>query len=77
MTESELPDLTPGAVITGADLSAADFSLYPFIAMLARYELREPALDFAEALGPRLRAWKTRIEALPYFEKTYPPHWRA
>ena len=23
------------------------------------------------------RAWKARIEALPYFEKTIPPHWQA
>jgi hypothetical protein len=25
---------------------------------------------------PQLLAWKARIEALPYFDKTYPPHWR-
>ena len=26
-------------------------------------------------LPPPLRAWKARIEALPYFDKTIPPHW--
>jgi hypothetical protein len=27
-------------------------------------------------LTPDLRAWKKRIEALPYFEGTIPPHWK-
>ena len=27
-------------------------------------------------LGPKLSAWARRIEALPYFEKTTPPHWK-
>jgi hypothetical protein len=27
-------------------------------------------------LTPQLARWKARIEALPYFDKTIPPHWR-
>jgi hypothetical protein len=27
-------------------------------------------------LTPGFRAWKARIEGLPYFEKTVPPHWK-
>ena len=25
----------------------------------------------------RKRAWKSRIERLPYFDRTIPPHWKA
>jgi glutathione S-transferase len=58
-------------------LSAADFTLYPFLAMFPRYERREPELALSRLIGPKLRAFMSRIEALPYFDRTYPPHWRA
>ena len=58
-------------------LSAADFTLYPFVAMYPRFERREPELGLSRLVGPKLRAWMGRIEALSYFETTYPPHWRA
>jgi glutathione S-transferase len=58
-------------------LSAADFALFPYVAALWRAEMRLPDLDAAGMLTPELRAWKARIEALPYFDKTIPPHWRA
>ena len=28
------------------------------------------------AIGPRLTAWMQRVDALPYFERTVPPHWK-
>ncbi|HEX6766297.1 MAG TPA: glutathione S-transferase family protein [Polyangiaceae bacterium] len=59
------------------ELSAADFTLYPFLAMFPRFERREPELALASLVGPKLRSWMGRIEALPYFDETYPPHWRA
>jgi glutathione S-transferase len=65
-----------GEWLSGA-LSAADFTLYPLLAMFPRFERREPELGLAGLIGPKLRAWMGRIEALPYFDKTYPPHWRA
>jgi len=34
-------------------------------------------LGLSSLVGPKLRAWMGRIEALPYFQTTYPPHWRA
>ncbi|MES2355880.1 MAG: glutathione S-transferase family protein [Pseudomonadota bacterium] len=55
---------------------AADFSLYPMIAVALRLELTEPDLAIRDGIGPRVRAWMKRMEALPYYEKTYPPHWR-
>lgn len=58
-------------------LSAADYALYPFIAFLFRIEAKKlPDLDAAALLTPELRAWKARIEALPHFAVTYPPHWQ-
>jgi hypothetical protein len=26
---------------------------------------------------PAVAEWMKRIEALPYYERTYPPHWRG
>ena len=57
-------------------LSAADFALYPLVAFLGRCELKLPDLDAAGMLTPEIAAWKARIESLPYFEKTIPPHWK-
>jgi glutathione S-transferase len=57
-------------------LSAADFALYPLVAFLKRCEIKLPDLDADGMLTPGLRAWKARIEALPYLDKTIPPHWK-
>lgn len=57
-------------------LSAADFALYPLVAFLPRCQMRLPDLDAEGMLPPQIRAWKRRIEALPYLEKTIPPHWK-
>ena len=35
-----------------------------------------PDLGADSLLTPELRAWKARIQALPYFDKTIPPHWK-
>jgi glutathione S-transferase len=58
-------------------LSAADLALYPLFAMIPRFELRRPELAMSPHIGPRVRDWMRRIEALPYFETTYPAHWRS
>lgn len=58
-------------------LSAADFALYPVLAFLDRCHQREPWFDAAGLYPPALAAWKKRIEALPYFAATWPPHWKA
>lgn len=58
------------------DLSAADFTLYPMLALTLRMDIRKPDLNVAGLIGPKLGAWMKRIEALPYFEKTIPPHWK-
>jgi glutathione S-transferase len=59
-------------------LSAADFAFYPLVAFLYRAQkMKLPDLDADGMLTPQLRAWKARVEALPFFEKTVPPHWKA
>jgi glutathione S-transferase len=69
--------------IAGASLSAADLALYPFVKSLARAASKPgtelfawPFLPYEERL-PRLAAWMKSIEALPGYERTYPPHWRG
>ncbi|MGC1818089.1 MAG: glutathione S-transferase family protein [Casimicrobiaceae bacterium] len=68
-------ELTGDFLVSGP--GAADFTLYPIVALALRTESRKkPDLAIAAALGPRIGAWMRRIEALPYFEATYPPHWK-
>ena len=59
------------------ELSAADFALYPHVAFMKRCEVKLTDLDSDGMLTPEIRAWKSRMEALPYLEKTIPPHWRT
>jgi glutathione S-transferase len=58
-------------------LSAADYALYPMVALLKRAQMKLPDLDADAMLPPAIAAWKARIEALPFFDKTIPPHWKA
>ena len=58
-------------------VGAADFTVYPFFALALRTQKRHPSLGLDAAFGPQLTAWMRRVEALPYFEKTIPPHWRT
>lgn len=55
-----------------------DYTVLPWIRLLPRIEERVPGLGYKPAdLSPKLAAWLARVEALPYFAKTYPPHWRG
>jgi glutathione S-transferase len=58
-------------------LSAADFSLYPPVAFMYRARVKLPDFDADSLFPPELRRWKDRMQALPYFDKTIPPHWKA
>jgi glutathione S-transferase len=57
-------------------LSAADFTLYPEIALVERIGNRNPGL-LPELYRPRMGAWMRRMQALPIVQKTWPPHWRT
>ena len=66
-----------GAYLAGDAPSAADFVMYPDIAYVKRIAARKPESKLAGILPPPIAQWAARIEALPYFEKTFPPHWRG
>jgi len=65
-----------GDWLAGSEVSAADFTLYPLIALTRRMQRRMPDLDVEGMLGPRVRTWMERVEALAYFQATWPPHWK-
>jgi glutathione S-transferase len=66
-----------GDYLAGAAPSAADFVLYPWIGYVKRITVRRPETKLVELLPEKLAAWAKRIESAPYFDKTFPPHWRA
>lgn len=69
--------------LCGKSISAADVAVYPFLKSLCRAASKETAaplqLGFLpfESRYPRLAAWMGRLERLPGYERTYPPHWRT
>jgi len=58
-------------------LSVADFAMYPLLALVNRLQEIQPQHNMASFIGPRLAAFMGRIEQLPYFTKTLPPHWKG
>ena len=69
-------DIAAGDFLAGKEPSAADFAAYPHVALGLRLDKKKPDLDVRSLIGPRLQAWMARIEALPFFRKTWPPHWK-
>ena len=69
--------LMEGDYLAGPRLTAADFALYPLVAILARCDLRNPELGTVAERPTRIAEWAARIESLPFFGTTTPPHWKA
>jgi glutathione S-transferase len=65
-----------GDYLAGA-LSLADFTAYPFVRTLPRIGERQPKNRMDDRLPPKVSAWLKRIESLPYYAKTIPPHWKG
>jgi glutathione S-transferase len=65
-----------GDFLAGSAPTAADFVLYPNIGYVNRVTFRKPETKLTELVPAKLAAWAKRIEALPYFDKTFPPHWK-
>jgi len=65
------------------DCSAVDMVVFPGIQLLRRAlekpQARELSSRFMpiEVNYPALGRWLARVAALPGYERTYPPHWRA
>ncbi len=68
--------------IVGANYSAADMVIFPWLRLLLRALGRAEATELGarflpiERNYPALARWIERIESLPNYERTYPPHWR-
>jgi glutathione S-transferase len=75
-------ELSGSTWLVGKQISAADIALFPLIQTILRAAGKDAAkplklelLPLADTF-PNLSTWVTRIEALPGYERTYPPHWR-
>jgi glutathione S-transferase len=72
-----------GQTMVGDQVSAADIVLLPSVQLILRAAGHERAIPLE--LGflpladryPKLAAWLQRMEALPGYDRTYPPHWRS
>jgi glutathione S-transferase len=65
--------------LCGGRITAADCVAFPEVRLTLRAAERAPELMRRLELAPLsepLRNWVARIEALPGYERTYPPHWR-
>ena len=68
--------------VVGESISAADIVIFPSLQILLRALAKPEARDLSSRFlpldvnYPALSRWIERIEALPGYEKTYPPHWR-
>jgi glutathione S-transferase len=68
--------------LAGERFGAADAAIYPYLRLLLRAASKAEArarelslLPFFDA-SPELARWLTRVEELPGYERTFPPHWR-
>ena len=66
-----------GAFLAGDSLTAADFVLYPYLAYVGRLTFRKPETKLTELEPAKVVEYRKRIEALPFYDKTFPPHWRG
>jgi glutathione S-transferase len=68
--------------LAGGGLSAADLAAFPLVMSLLRAAGKPAAAAFPHQLTPfatrfpALASWVARVEAVPGYERTYPPHWR-
>ncbi|MBI3058200.1 MAG: glutathione S-transferase C-terminal domain-containing protein [Deltaproteobacteria bacterium] len=74
--------LTHSDWLVGSKVSAADIALFPLIQLILRAASKDAAkplklglLPLAQTY-PNIAAWVKRVEAIPGYEKTYPPHWK-
>jgi len=68
--------------VVGESFSAADIVIFPALQILLR-ALSKPAARELSARFlplavnyPALERWSKRVEALPGYDRTFPPHWR-
>jgi len=68
--------------LVGDKISAADIGTFPLVQLILRAASKEAAQPLnlgllpLEKTSPNIAKWVQRIEALPNYQRTYPPHWR-
>ena len=58
---------------------ALEFKGIPYnlkVLSFAEKDTTKPESALGNVMPPAISDYKKRIEALPYFDKTFPPHWR-
>ncbi|MGD9979513.1 MAG: glutathione S-transferase family protein [Hyphomonadaceae bacterium] len=65
-----------GEYAAGQVPTLADYTLYPFVALLKRIDAKREGVCATAAAPDALLDWATRVEALPWFARTVPPHWQ-
>jgi glutathione S-transferase len=74
--------LTGSEWLVGNKISAADIGVFPLVQLISRAASKEAAqplnlgfLPLGQAF-PNVARWVQRIEVLPNYQRTYPPHWK-
>jgi len=68
--------------VVGESVSAADLVIFPGLQVLLRALAKPDAKELSsrflplEVNYPALARWIARVEALPGYDRTYPPHWQ-
>lgn len=65
-----------GQFLVGESLSAADFTLYPMLALALRLEKKKLDLGIRQIIGPKLATWMQNMTEQPVIRSTWPPHWK-
>ena len=75
--------LTRHSYLTGEAITAADIAAFPLVMFMQRAAGNEIAKDLDLGIlplathFPKMAAWIKRFEAMPFYYKIYPPHWRG
>lgn len=74
--------LSKTTYLAGGTPTAADLVVFPHVQSLLRAASKPAAKEFDVGFlpladkFPAIEAWRQSLEALPYYDRTYPPHWR-
>ena len=72
-----LADQLAEPFFAGAEPTAADFAVYPLVALVKRLDARRPEEGLAALVPEPIYVWSREIEDMPGFASTSPPHWRT
>ncbi|MEQ1882768.1 MAG: glutathione S-transferase family protein [Burkholderiales bacterium] len=65
-----------GQFMVGSSLSAADFAVYPVLALALRLEKKKRDLSVRRMIGRKMAAWMQNMTEQPVIRDTWPPHWK-